>query len=108
MRLLNALYDATEWQLSEPLQASIKYVNQPLDIVVFTNYTLLKEDGNNEEFRVLLSAPSFDRTSGADQVITLHVPTVTTEDVWTTVPLGSGGTYREVTQTRRCYRPLRR
>jgi len=95
VRLLNALYDGIDWQLADAHVPIIAEVGQALTVDVYTAYTLPTVAGAtpgaaNEAFRVAVCAPSFltdggAAEAGAEQVLTLHAPRVTTEEVWVAI-----------------------
>lgn len=85
---MNCLYDLSDWQYYAAFDTAINLVNDPFEIEVYTSYELDKSKG--EEFRILLSSPSFTtHVSPASRppqapavIVTMHVPEVTVEDVF--------------------------
>lgn len=92
VKMLNALYDGVDWQLYAPLPPVMAQVEDVAGLDLYTAHPLTLADAG-EEFRVLMSAPPFDRAaagSGIDHILTMHVPVVEEELVWARLPLGTG------------------
>jgi hypothetical protein len=91
VRLLNALYDRVDWQLSEALTPVVSFVDCPFSIDAFVlkhEHTSFKGDA----LRVLVSAPSMGNVGGsADNILTCHLPVVNEEEIWVTVQSEDSG-----------------
>jgi hypothetical protein len=82
VRMLNCLYDGTDWQLKYPLLTAMSEIGEPLVVDV---YTVLADDDKASDVRVLVSAPSYDTQvgiSGSGAITTMHTPIVSEEDIW--------------------------
>ncbi len=75
VRLLNALYDGVDWQLTSAHEASIAYSGQPCTIDVFVT---VAPSVDLASLRILVCGPPFDRRSSdsIDHVLTMHAPSV--------------------------------